>query len=333
LGDRVPLLLALVFGLIVTPVVRKAGRLLGLVDRPPADAPDRLLKIHDRPVATVGGISVTASALCATLIVGSPPPAWFVTAVVVALAVGQIDDVRPLRPAVRVASLVGSGIALSLAGSEIPQFGVASSVAVVVLTVGCANAVNLIDGQDGLAGGLAAIAVLALTAITATAAEGSAVVVVGLAVSGALVAFLVWNRPPATVFLGNGGAYALGVVLAMLAASAASAAGWPGLLAAGTCLLPFAFEIAFTATRRIVSNSPLAAGDRRHSYDRLRRSLGSAGLSTLACCGVAAGCAGISMMVARLSVPAGAALLGASTAAFFGVGAWLLRTDREATRA
>jgi hypothetical protein len=85
-----------------------------------------------------------------------------------------------------------------------------------LLVVVCANAVNIIDGQDGLAGGLAVVAALAVSVLV-SAAGLSTVALTALAVAGALVGFLVWNRPPARIFLGNGGAYGVGALLGILA--------------------------------------------------------------------------------------------------------------------
>jgi UDP-GlcNAc:undecaprenyl-phosphate GlcNAc-1-phosphate transferase len=331
-GDRVAFVIALALGLSLTPVVRAAGAAIGLVDRPQSDTDPRTLKIHARPVPTVGGIAVVCSAFGAAVLSGAHLEAWVVLAAAIALVVGQIDDIRPLRPTIRIVAGVVAGGALSLGAPAIPQFAAASSFVVVLLALGCANAVNLIDGQDGLAGGVAAVSALGLAGVAAAGADASSAVLIALALAGALLAFLAWNRPPAAVFLGNGGAFAVGVVLAFLAASGSSA-GWPATLATVVCLLPLAFEVAFTATRRLVSNAPLATGDRSHSYDRLRRALGSVGLSTLACCAIAFACGGVAIVVAGLSVPAGIVLVGASAAPFLGVGAWLLHADRAAARA
>jgi UDP-N-acetylmuramyl pentapeptide phosphotransferase/UDP-N-acetylglucosamine-1-phosphate transferase len=137
----------------------------------------------------------------------------------------------------------------------------------------CANAMNIMDGQDGLAGLLGLVASLGL-AVLARAAGLDAAAVVGFALAGALGGFLLWNRPPARVFLGNGGAYAVGAVLGMLAWFVAAVGGLRGLLAAGACLGPFAFEVIFTVIRRIRGGERVAAGDRLHSYDLVARTAG-----------------------------------------------------------
>jgi phospho-N-acetylmuramoyl-pentapeptide-transferase len=85
----------------------------------------------------------------------------------------------------------------------------------VVAIVGTANAVNLTDGMDGLAGGLSVIALAGVTLLLPSAAAGERAV--ALTLVGALVAFLVFNRHPARVFMGDTGALALGYALAAMA--------------------------------------------------------------------------------------------------------------------
>ena len=85
----------------------------------------------------------------------------------------------------------------------------------VLAIVGTANAVNLTDGMDGLAGGLSVIAVGALVLLLPNAQAGEKAVAISLC--GALVAFLIFNRYPARVFMGDTGALAIGYALAAMA--------------------------------------------------------------------------------------------------------------------
>jgi phospho-N-acetylmuramoyl-pentapeptide-transferase len=81
--------------------------------------------------------------------------------------------------------------------------------------VGAANAVNITDGMDGLAGGLSIIALGALVLLLPGAAAGQAAT--ALTLVGGLLAFLVYNRYPARVFMGDTGALAIGCALAAMA--------------------------------------------------------------------------------------------------------------------
>ncbi|HSR26216.1 MAG TPA: phospho-N-acetylmuramoyl-pentapeptide-transferase [Candidatus Eisenbacteria bacterium] len=85
----------------------------------------------------------------------------------------------------------------------------------VTAVVGAANAVNLTDGLDGLAGGLAAIAILGTTFLLPGAGFGERAVAMSLA--GGVLAFMVYNRHPARIFMGDTGALGLGAALSAMA--------------------------------------------------------------------------------------------------------------------
>jgi phospho-N-acetylmuramoyl-pentapeptide-transferase len=85
----------------------------------------------------------------------------------------------------------------------------------VVAIVGTANAVNLTDGMDGLAGGLAVISLVGIALLLPSALAGEKAVAVTLI--GSLVAFLIFNRHPARVFMGDTGALGLGYAIAVMA--------------------------------------------------------------------------------------------------------------------
>ncbi len=215
---------ALAISVLATPIAGRLGRALGLVDRP-ADA----LKIHRAPVSILGGVGAVGAAFAAAAALGHPPSGWVLGAGALALALGLADDVRALPASARAAGPAAAGALLVAGGLRLEPLGVLGGAAMVFAAVACANAVNMLDGQDGLAGGLAAGAALGLAGVAGPGTGGGPEL--GLALTGALIGFLVWNRPPARVFLGNGGAYAVGVLLAALTAGPAGT-GWPGLLAA-----------------------------------------------------------------------------------------------------
>lgn len=239
--------------LAATPLARRAAHALGLVDRPGA------LKSQLQPVAYLGGVAVMAGVLS-----GAFGTARLLVPVLLALALGLVDDAVDVSPRLRLAAEVGIGlVAATLVSVRIP--GVAGVVIAVAVVVGLMNAVNLLDGMDGLASG-----------VVVMSAAGFAVLLDGrpqqlaLALSGALIGFLVFNRPPASIYLGDAGSYALGAALAMLLLSAWSP-GDPWTRSVGALAL-VAIPVADTSVaviRRARARRPLFAGDRAHIYDQL----------------------------------------------------------------
>lgn len=81
--------------------------------------------------------------------------------------------------------------------------------------VGVVNAINWLDGLDGLAAGAASIATIVLVVIGAAQAQPLPVLL-GMALLGSLLGFLCYNNHPATIFMGDGGSYFIGFILASL---------------------------------------------------------------------------------------------------------------------
>jgi UDP-N-acetylmuramyl pentapeptide phosphotransferase/UDP-N-acetylglucosamine-1-phosphate transferase len=212
-----------------------------------------------------------------------------------------------------------AGAVLAAGGARLGFGGAVGYLGVVCLAVVLTNAVNMLDGQDGLAGGTAAIGALGLGGLAAL--DGSPTGSVAFAAAGGLAGFLLWNRPPARIFLGNGGAYAVGMLLTSGAAYVSMKGGWPETIAAGLCLFVPIFEIVFTAGRRIATGQSLGTGDRTHSYDLLSRRT-SRGATTAAFCATAGAGVGAAFGVRALPVAAGAAIIALAAA---GATLWAVR--------
>jgi UDP-GlcNAc:undecaprenyl-phosphate GlcNAc-1-phosphate transferase len=290
----VALLVALAIGVALTPMLGYAGARWGLMDRPSDDG----LKIHEEPKPLVGGIGIVFAVLVASAAAGQVVPVWPTSAVLLMLAVGVVDDLRKLPPLLRLFTQVTAGAVLAAGGSTFGVLDDLGPLAVVAAVPVLANAMNIVDGQDGLAAGLAVIAAAGMTAIVATQGEADPL---ALAVLGALIGFLVWNRPPAKVFLGDGGAYALGSLLVIVAIG--SSRSWASLVGSALCLGVFALEAASTVIRRVMGRSSLLSGDRSHVYDLLAERSGSRERATAAMLAAAVATAALGVLVAQASVP------------------------------
>ncbi len=303
MGDVVPFVIAAAISLVLTPAAIALGVRLGLIDRPGE------LKIHERPVPVTGGAAVAVAASVALAVSGALDP-WLLVALAIALVLGSVDDLRSISPALRLAGQSAVGMALVLAGFRFGPLGFLAAPALVLVVVATCNAVNVVDGQDGLAGGVAVLSALGLAAVLA---REELSVTVPIVCAGAVAGFLVWNRPPARVFLGDGGAYVIAVLLSA-GVGQASTVGWHGVLAAGACLGVFAYELLSSMARRLASRGPAMLGDRDHSYDRLARVLGSRAISTGVMLAVAGVAAAIGWAIAGLTAAPGFLLVLAVTA-------------------
>lgn len=291
-------LVALGLGLVLTPLLARLGRRVGLVDRPSDDD----LKIHTEAKPLTGGIGVTAATLVAVAVAGDGIDPLVAGSIVFMLAVGVLDDAVSLSPLVRLAAELAAGGMLAVAGVTFAPLGDLGPAAIVLAVPAVANAVNVTDGQDGLAGGLAGVAALGIWAIATV--DGTATPL-ALALAAALVAFLVWNRPPAKVFLGDGGAYAVATLLVVVSADASRSSR--ALVGAIVCLGLFGLELGSTLLRRGFVGTMV--GDRAHLYDLLARRLRGRERSTAAIVASAVVAAGLGWLCARLPMGAGIAIL------------------------
>jgi UDP-N-acetylmuramyl pentapeptide phosphotransferase/UDP-N-acetylglucosamine-1-phosphate transferase len=242
--------IALVVALAMTPVARRVSFALGILDRPGP------LKVQREPVAYLGGAAVFV-ALAAAL--AADHPMW-IAPLALATALGVADDVRTISPRVRLLAQCSVGIA---AGFAVPAPGPVGVLVTAVFVVVLVNAVNLLDGMDALASSIVA------TSAFAFALLGGIVRDPALALGGALAGFLVYNRPPARIYLGDGGSYLIGTALALLAATALDAQGAAAWIALPLLVSVPLADTAIAILRRARSRRPLFAGDRSHVYDQL----------------------------------------------------------------
>jgi len=244
---------SLAVALVVTPAAMVVARRSDIMDRPGA------LKSQVTPVPYLGGVGVFAG-LAVGVLAGRPS---ILVPMALALALGVADDRVGLPPLPRVVGEVVVGVAVVLTCPlHLPG---AAGIALVAVTVLLINGVNLIDGLDLLAGGVTALAALGFAVLAHGWGRQTAV-----ALAAALGGFLWFNRPPARVYLGDGGSYLLGTALAVLLASvwAPHVPVATGTAALALVALPAA-EVAFAVVRRMRGRQSLVTGDRRHPYDRL----------------------------------------------------------------
>ncbi len=144
--------------------------------------------------------------------------------------------------------------------------------AIVVLLI--VNAINIIDGVDGLAAGICFFAA-ATSAIICFWKGDMFGAVIAACVAGSLAAFLFYNFPPATIYLGDGGSLFLGLLLGAVCAS--SAAAYPGqrpstLVMVAAPFIPFSaafLDVLLAIVRRWVSGRQIFSPDTDHLHHRL----------------------------------------------------------------
>ena len=245
---------ALVVTLVVTPLMIVVAGRTGIVDRPGA------LKPQTKPIPYLGGVAVLAGAAVGVA-AGRPT---VIVPLAAAVVLGVADDRFDLPATVRLVGQAAVGVAVVVT-CPVHLPAVAAALLLPTVTILVINGVNLIDGLDMLAAGVAAVAAVGFAVMLHGSARQLAI-----ALGAALVGFLAYNRPPARIYLGDGGSYLLGTGLTvLLAGSWAPGVAVPvGTAALAVVAIPVA-EVAFAVARRWRAHSSLMAGDRGHPYDRL----------------------------------------------------------------
>ncbi|MFP4562283.1 MAG: MraY family glycosyltransferase [Spirochaetia bacterium] len=211
-------------------------------------------KIHTGDMPRIGGVGITVSFFFGILLffllvrlfgTGQTAPLqrglsyWPVfTGIFLVHLMGLIDDFINIRPWQKLLVQLGSAVIIVVFGFyyriiSLPGLGIHFSlgpfggILTVLWIVGLGNAINLIDGLDGLAGGVSALAALFIS-IVAVQLGAPVTAVFALVLFAASLGFLVFNFPPAKIFMGDSGSYFLGYTLAALPLTVSGAAFPPG---------------------------------------------------------------------------------------------------------
>jgi UDP-N-acetylmuramyl pentapeptide phosphotransferase/UDP-N-acetylglucosamine-1-phosphate transferase len=194
-------------------------------------------KFHAHQVSRVGGLAVIVG-IAFTLLChrGSFAQAdvmrdgiLLMLCAVPAMAAGFAEDVlKDVRVSVRLgATCISAWLAYFMLGGVLDRVDVAGLDTVLAIPLagflftafavaGIANAINIIDGYNGLAG-MVSVFVLTATAYVAWQVGDASLATVSLVAAAAMMGFLVWNFPRGRIFLGDGGAYFIGFVIAEVA--------------------------------------------------------------------------------------------------------------------
>ena len=269
-----PLLIAFVFAVALVPLCRIFALRINIVARPRAD------RWHRTVVPLLGGIAIGLSTLFSGVITGLTDtlPVMLFSSMAI-FVTGLIDDLLALRPASKLVPQIAVAAALVYFGFRLNwvESRLVDSAMTMMWVVGLTNAFNLLDNMDGLCAGIALIVAVMLLAgfWTGAARERAIPEMTFLAIiAGATAGFLVFNFPPASIFMGDSGALFLGFALGSLTLGQegvrASRSDVLSVIAgpAFVLLIPI-FDTTLVTVARLLSGRPPSLGGRDHSSHRL----------------------------------------------------------------
>ena len=289
----VTVVLAALATALVTPLVRRLSFALGVFDEP-----DDARRVHQQPTPRLGGVAIFVGfmlALFTTLnlalthsyvihhYLGTRDLARLIGLLfggTLMMGVGFWDDIMGMRPARKfLAQLIVSLVAIvfygfTIAGFKLPHYGFVELgwFAVpfsIFWYLGMVNAINFMDGLDGLVAGLAVIASVTMTVVSLW--KGQYLVAITMcALAGSAIGFLPYNYNPARIFMGDGGSFFIGFVLASAAVMGTEKSAVAISLAVPLLILAVPIlDTAHVIVRRLHKGAPLFAADRAHTHHRL----------------------------------------------------------------
>lgn len=316
--------LALFFGL-------RSARLRSLL----ADRPNER-SLHTRVTPRFGGLAIGLGVLFGLLpgLTGLGPDrqgqfgglllTW-ITLYLALAACSVLDDRRPLSPGIRLVIQLVAATAWTLeflpslspalqAGGETAAWSPLLLVTIVLLILGLVwsmNLYNFMDGADGLAGSMAvfgfgcygAAAVAGLPSLEPGLQVGAGFVALAAwAIAAAAAGFLIFNFPPARVFMGDAGSIPLGFSAAALGMMGAASGLWSPLWPL-IVFFPFVFDASLTLLRRLARGEAIWRPHREHLYQRVVLQGRSHRAMTLRAIGLMVVCAAAALAIHSSDLP------------------------------
>lgn len=295
-GDiAIAFLLAFITAFVITPYTIRLAKKVGAVDIPN----DR--RVNKKPIPRLGGLAVIAGFLVSViyLVISASIEGkinlsedglnikllGILGGMLVLGIVCYIDDVKDIKPLVKLAGQVTAAIIVASSGVLIDNFTipfkensfVLNEVFSFILTVGwiigITNAINLIDGLDGLSSGITLISCLSLVVVFALNESPLIAIILITALAGAIVGFLPYNFNPAKTFIGDVGSNFMGFALAIISILGVAKTYTAIVLIAPIMILALPiFDTIWAIIRRIIKSKSIKGvfkADRGHLHHRL----------------------------------------------------------------
>jgi UDP-GlcNAc:undecaprenyl-phosphate GlcNAc-1-phosphate transferase len=210
---------------LLTPLMRKIALAQGVLDRP-----NSAHKSHKNPVPYLGGVAIIIGVVIVSYIAlisnkFTWSNFWLATSVLgpalVMGLVGLLDDLKSLNPLPRFIGQSIAGIVVAFILMLNDNIGNPTGITVldaavtVIWIVGICNSINFFDNLDGGAAGTVAITAISL-AYLAIIGDQYFIAALSIVVAGSTLGFLIWNKAPARIYMGDAGALFLGLLIAIL---------------------------------------------------------------------------------------------------------------------
>lgn len=261
-------------------------------DRLPLDVPNQR-SLHVRAVPRSGGMAMMAGIFVGFALMQTPLVIVLPAAVLVAFS--HLDDASGLPVLLRLGVQLAASVAFAY--GALPALELPALALILTGVLWMTNLYNFMDGSDGLAGGMTALGFSFLGA-GAWMSGDIALLADCAIVAAAAAAFLLFNFPPARLFMGDAGSIPVGFLAATLSLSGWRDGDWPGWFPA-VVFAPFIADATLTLAKRLISGERIGEAHIEHYCQRLVRMGWSRRKTAFAEYGLMSGCGAIALWALR----------------------------------
>ncbi len=243
--------------------------------------------IHKQTTPLLGGIAIFLSYITVLVLGTMMKPLPFkvmseqiptiLTASIILLLIGIIDDIKPIKPRYKLLGQIIAAIFIVYIGdmgidrifSFLPsaidiEFAKILSVFWIVSVV---NAINIVDGLNGLSAGVSIIYFATILVVASfTSANGIFAISIASVMIGSISGYLPWNFPKAKVFMGDAGSMLLGLIIAIMPFLGFKQVTMISLFIPMTMMIIPVYEIFSTIIRRLLKNKSISEADNGHVH-------------------------------------------------------------------
>lgn len=266
------------FSVVLVPIFKKVAFHIGAIDYP------NQRRLNKEPMPTIGGLAVFFSFLLGYLIFGRGTVEMIsiLVACFVILIVGLIDDIKPISAKYQ---LLGQSIAVliiilygkitidhfTILGLDLIFPTPINYLVTLIFMLGIINAIDLSDGMDGLSSGISIIYFFTILIIAMLLnMAGNIDTVISILMIGALLGFLVYNFPPAKIYIGDSGSNFMGLMVATTALYGFKLATFTSLIIPLLILATPIIDVLFSIIRRgLKKKNPFTTPDKEHLHHQL----------------------------------------------------------------
>ena len=262
---------------LLVPVAKKVAQHIGAIDYP------NERKVHKKPMPRLGGIAIFGAFLLGYILYGEITTQMIsiLIGAFIILLIGIFDDVKPIKARYKFLVQIIAALIVVIYGqvyfSEITFLGFHfyfnpffSYFLSTFFIVAISNAINLIDGLDGLASGISTIYFFTISAIAIILNKVAGLDFnLAIIMLGSTLGFLVYNFPPATIFMGDSGSLFLGFMISVIALVTYKVAALTSLIIPIVILAIPIFDTILAIFRRILKGENIGSPDKEHFHHQL----------------------------------------------------------------